>query len=79
MMKGFADEVQIMSSLQRPKVITFLGTDGRSYRFLCKPDDDLRKDYRMMEFNGLLNKLLKKDTDARKRDLGTVSRTMRSI
>lgn len=37
---------QVMPSLQRPKRITFIGSDGREYSFLAKPKDDLRKDYR---------------------------------
>jgi serine/threonine-protein kinase ATR len=56
--------------LQRPKKVTIIGNDGKSYIFLCKPEDDLRKDSRLMEFNSIVNKLLKKDSDARKRKLG---------
>ena len=52
------DEVEILSSLQKPKVIKVLGSDGMEYRFLCKPKDDLRKDTRMMEFANVLNHLL---------------------
>ena len=39
-------KTQIMASLQRPKKITFVGSDGKEYPFLAKPKDDLRKDYR---------------------------------
>eukprot|EP00955_Chlamydomonas_euryale_P028949 305306-Chlamydomonas_euryale.AAC.1 len=35
-----------MPSLQKPKKITFRGSDGELYPFLAKPKDDLRKDYR---------------------------------
>ncbi|KAJ3291727.1 serine/threonine-protein kinase M1 [Borealophlyctis nickersoniae] len=66
---GFHDEVEIMHSLQRPRKITVQGSDGRDYIFLCKPKDDLRKDCRLMEFNAMINKLLKKDPEARKRGL----------
>jgi serine/threonine-protein kinase ATR len=66
---GFADHIEIMSSLQRPKKIVMLGSDGNRYTFLCKPEDDLRKDSRLMEFNSIINKLLKKDEEARKRRL----------
>ncbi|KAJ3040430.1 serine/threonine-protein kinase M1 [Rhizophlyctis rosea] len=66
---GFRDEVEIMHSLQRPRKITIIGSDGRDYSFLCKPKDDLRKDCRLMEFNAMINKLLKKDPEARKRKL----------
>lgn len=48
------------------------GSDGKNYSFLCKPcprSEDLRKDSRMMEFNTMINKLLKKDPDCRRRNL----------
>lgn len=32
--------------LQKPKKLTFVGSDGLDYSFLAKPKDDLRKDYR---------------------------------
>jgi serine/threonine-protein kinase ATR len=66
-----------MNSLQRPKKITMLGSDGHEYLFLCKPKDDLRKDCRMMEFNTMINKLLKKNPDARRRNLrAQISRSL---
>lgn len=58
-----------MSSLQKPRKITVRDSHGRSYGFLCKPKDDLRKDARLMEFNSMIIKLLKKDSDARSRKL----------
>ena len=63
------DEVEIMSSLQKPKKITFIGSNARSYVFLCKPKDDLRKDKRLMEFNSMINTLLKKNPSSRRRNL----------
>ncbi|KAF7126606.1 hypothetical protein RHSIM_Rhsim11G0078400 [Rhododendron simsii] len=41
---GIADEAEILSSLQRPKKVVLLGSDGIERPFLCKPKDDLRKD-----------------------------------
>lgn len=58
-----------MSSLQKPRKIGIVGSDGRVYPFLCKPKDDLRKDARLMEFNSMINKLLKKDSESRRRNL----------
>lgn len=58
-----------MQSLQKPRKITVNGDDGKQYSFLCKPKDDLRKDARMMEFDSIIVKLLKKDSDARSRRL----------
>ncbi|ORE03351.1 hypothetical protein BCV72DRAFT_251923 [Rhizopus microsporus var. microsporus] len=62
-------EVDVMRSLQQPKRITFVGSDGRNYKFLCKANDDLRKDARMMEFNYMINSFLKKNPDSRDRNL----------
>lgn len=58
-----------MPSLQRPRKFAILGTDGCVYNFLAKPEDDMRKDSRLMEVNGIVNRLFKKDTEARKRNL----------
>lgn len=45
---GVEDEVEVMQSLQRPKKISLRGSDGKLYVFLCKPQDDLRKDFRYL-------------------------------
>ncbi|XP_074371417.1 serine/threonine-protein kinase ATR [Apium graveolens] len=66
---GIADEAEILSSLQRPKKIVLLGSDGIERPFLCKPKDDLRKDARMMEFNAMINRLLSKSPESRRRKL----------
>ncbi|RKP20433.1 hypothetical protein ROZALSC1DRAFT_28073 [Rozella allomycis CSF55] len=67
--KDFKDQIQIMPSLQKPRKITIVGSDGLSYIFLCKPKDDLRKDNRLMEFNSMINRLLKKNAQTRRRQL----------
>ncbi|KAF9115524.1 serine/threonine-protein kinase M1 [Mortierella sp. AM989] len=66
---SFLDEVEVMSSLQRPRKITVVGSDGLHYTFLCKPKDDLRKDAKVMEFNTLVNMLLKKNREANRKNL----------
>lgn len=58
-----------MTSLIRPKKITVKGSDGALYSFLVKPQDDLRKDARLMDFNAMINKLLKRDSESRRRNL----------
>ena len=68
-LQGFQDSVTIMPSLQRPKRLILLGSDGKNYPFLCKPKDDLRKDARLMEFHSLVCKFLQKDGETRKRQL----------
>ncbi|XP_038156648.1 serine/threonine-protein kinase ATR isoform X1 [Cyprinodon tularosa] len=66
---GFEDAVEILASLQKPKKISLKGSDGQSYTMMCKPKDDLRKDCRLMEFNCLINKCLRKDAESRRREL----------
>ncbi|MQL84785.1 hypothetical protein Taro_017301 [Colocasia esculenta] len=66
---GIADEAEILSSLQRPKKVVFIGSDGIHRPFLCKPKDDLRKDARMMEFTAMINRLLSKFPESRRRNL----------
>ena len=49
--------------------VEFVGSDGCTHAFLAKPKDDLRKDNRMMEVVGILNRLFLKDPAARRRNL----------
>jgi serine/threonine-protein kinase ATR len=69
LMIEFFDEIDVMRSLARPRKISIRGTDSQTYMFLGKPKDDLRKDARLMEFNSIINKLLKANTESRKRQL----------
>ncbi|CAB4290922.1 unnamed protein product [Prunus armeniaca] len=66
---AISDEAEILSSLQRPKKIVLMGSDGIERPFLCKPKDDLRKDARMMEFTAMINRLLSKYPESRRRKL----------
>ncbi|KAL6038204.1 hypothetical protein STEG23_030972, partial [Scotinomys teguina] len=66
---GFDDVVEVLTSLQKPKKISLKGSDGKFYIMMCKPKDDLRKDCRLMEFNSLINKSLRKDAESRRREL----------
>ncbi|EEY63983.1 phosphatidylinositol kinase (PIK-L4) [Phytophthora infestans T30-4] len=69
--KAFSDKADVMMTKEKPKRIEVLGTDGQLYPFLCKREKngDLRKDARMMEFNSMINRLLQKDREGRKRKL----------
>ncbi|KAK5718407.1 serine/threonine-protein kinase M1 [Elasticomyces elasticus] len=67
--QSFKDEVLVLSSLQRPRKINVRGSDGKLYGLLCKPKDDLRKDQRLMDFNGIINRALKRDAESSKRQL----------
>ena len=66
---SFAEEVLVLSSLQKPRKLTARGSDGKSYGLLCKPKDDLRKDQRLMEFNSMINRSLKRDAESSRRQL----------
>ena len=65
----FLDEVLVLNSLQKPRKVSIRGSDGHVYALLCKPKDDLRKDQRLMEFNAMINRALKKDSESSKRRL----------
>ncbi|EME41530.1 hypothetical protein DOTSEDRAFT_55328 [Dothistroma septosporum NZE10] len=67
--QAFTDDVLVLNSLQRPRKITARGSDGKLYGLLCKPKDDLRKDQRLMEFNGIINRALKRSPESSKRRL----------
>lgn len=64
---GIRDEAQVLKSLQKPRKIGIRGSDGKNYSILCKPKDDLRKDQRLMEFNNMINRFLKRNVEASKR------------
>ncbi|XP_023017943.2 serine/threonine-protein kinase atr isoform X2 [Leptinotarsa decemlineata] len=66
---GIEDEMNILPSLQRPRKITLKGSDGKRYIYMLKPKDDLRKDFRLMEFNDIVNQLLSREGEARQRRL----------
>ena len=67
--RSIDDCIDLMHSLQRPKKIKINGTDGKTYTILCKPGDDLRKDFCLIEFCNLLNRCFKRDPEARRRQL----------
>ena len=65
------DSIQVLTSKERPRKLTVLGSDGNRYIFLCKKEvkGDMRKNSRMMEFCSVVNRLLKKDNESRGRQL----------
>ena len=68
----FEKHADVMQSKERPKKLTVVGSDGRRYHFLCKREQhggDLRKDARMMEFASVVNRVLAKDPEGRRRKL----------
>lgn len=66
---GIEDLVNIIPSLTKPRKVTFRGSDGNKYIIILKPKDDLRKDFRLMEFNAVVNRHLQENPDASERRL----------
>uniref|UniRef100_A0A146L1C6 Serine/threonine-protein kinase ATR n=3 Tax=Lygus hesperus TaxID=30085 RepID=A0A146L1C6_LYGHE len=60
--------VMVLFSVQMPKRLEFVGSDGEVYPIMCKTDD-LRLDSRLMEFNSIINLLLRTDSVAQEKDL----------
>jgi len=63
------DAVDVLKSLQSPKKVTLIGSDGYRYPFLAKPHDDLRKDTRLMDVAAVLNRLFLAEGASRRRGL----------
>ncbi|XP_038211943.1 serine/threonine-protein kinase ATR [Zerene cesonia] len=66
---GIEEQIQILPSLQKPRKVTLKGSDGKSYIIMLKPRDDLRKDFRLMEFNTVVNRFLQDAPETRRRRL----------
>ncbi|CAK1547250.1 unnamed protein product [Leptosia nina] len=66
---GIEEQIQILPSLQKPRKVTLKGSDGKSYIIMLKPRDDLRKDFRLMEFNAVVNRFLQDAPETRRRRL----------
>lgn len=66
---SFLEDVLVLGSLAKPRRLTARGSDGKLYKLLIKPKDDLRTDQRLMEFNGMINRALKRDAECSRRQL----------
>ncbi|EDQ91704.1 uncharacterized protein MONBRDRAFT_14645 [Monosiga brevicollis MX1] len=67
--ESFESTVVIYPSKQQPKRIFIRGTDGHKHQFLCKQDEDIRKDSRFLNLCTVVNKFLRADPDSLQRDL----------
>lgn len=65
----FEDEVLVLGSLAKPRRLTARASNGERYHLMIKPKDDLRTDQRLMEFNGIINRALKRDALCSRRQL----------
>jgi FKBP12-rapamycin complex-associated protein len=69
---GFSPSVHVISSKQRPRRMSVLGSDGTQYQFLLKGHEDLRQDERVMQLFGLINICLHQDRITSERGLSIV-------
>lgn len=67
--KKICEKVTVIRSAAKPKKIVVQCSDGIYYNLMLKPKDDLRKDYRLMEFNALVKRYLHQNPEARHRGL----------
>ncbi len=61
--------LQVITSKQRPRKLSTVGSNGRKYMFLLKGHEDLRQDERVMQFFSLVNSLLLDDPETFRRNL----------
>ncbi|XP_027913313.1 serine/threonine-protein kinase TOR isoform X1 [Vigna unguiculata] len=66
---SFARQLVVITSKQRPRKLTILGSDGDDYAFLLKGHEDLRQDERVMQLFGLVNTLLENSPKTAEKDL----------
>nr|CCA19196.1 PREDICTED: similar to fkbprapamycin associated protein putative [Albugo laibachii Nc14] len=67
--ESFAPTIQVITSKQRPRRITIVGSNGLEYMFLLKGHEDLRQDERVTQLFGLVNALLINDRTTSKKEL----------
>ncbi|XP_041351980.1 serine-protein kinase ATM-like isoform X2 [Gigantopelta aegis] len=65
----FVGTFKLAGGINLPKILTIVGSDGIERRQLVKGRDDLRQDAVMQQVFGMLNNLLKKNPETRKRSL----------
>ena len=66
---SFSRNLVVLNSKQHPRKIIIYGSDGKEYPFLLKGHEDIRQDERVMQLFGLINTLLYKDPDTKKKNL----------
>nr|CAG4718483.1 unnamed protein product [Naegleria fowleri] len=67
--QGFANTFSLAGGLNLPKIITCIASNGSKYRQLVKGNDDMRQDHVIEQLFGVVNQLLAKEKDTRKRKL----------
>ena len=64
---SFQSSIEIVSSKQKPRAIRLLGSNGRSYRYLLKANEDLKQDERVMQLFSLVNTVISDSVSSRRR------------
>eukprot|EP00727_Mastigamoeba_balamuthi_P000853 m51a1_g10765 putative protein atypical group (2524) ;mRNA; r:20614-29506 len=67
--KSVHPTLAVITSKQRPRRLTVLGSNGVEYKFLLKGHEDLRQDERVMQLFGLINNLLASRSETSKTQL----------
>ena len=67
--RTFGTAVQVITSKERPRVISVWGDDERRYKFLVKDGDDLRQDRRIQQAFNVINSALRRDAACKARRL----------
>ncbi|KAI9091728.1 hypothetical protein DFS34DRAFT_584387 [Phlyctochytrium arcticum] len=66
---GFKNTFTVPGGINVPKVVECYATDGKTYTQLVKGNDDLRQDAVLSKIFSIMNTLLSKDPNTRKRNL----------
>ncbi|KAG8142392.1 hypothetical protein E2320_006314 [Naja naja] len=67
--QSIAPSLQVITSKQRPRKLTLMGSNGHEFVFLLKGHEDLRQDERVMQLFGLVNTLLANDPTSLRKNL----------
>jgi serine/threonine-protein kinase mTOR len=64
---SIGDRIAVLNSKQRPRVVVVLGSDGRSFKYLLKGNEDLKQDERVMQLFKLMNSVIAQSVMYRRR------------
>ncbi|XP_063292058.1 serine/threonine-protein kinase mTOR [Pelobates fuscus] len=67
--QSITPSLQVITSKQRPRKLTLMGSNGHEFMFLLKGHEDLRQDERVMQLFGLVNTLLANDPASLRKNL----------
>ncbi|KFO31595.1 Serine/threonine-protein kinase mTOR [Fukomys damarensis] len=73
--QSIAPSLQVITSKQRPRKLTLMGSNGHEFVFLLKGHEDLRQDERVMQLFGLVNTLLANDPTSLRKNLRVTHHT----